>query len=129
MEISECYLLPKICRHSRMCQYGICHRIGAQQCVHAVIYEGKLQVMKGAQLFTLIDRNHSEFDHLYKLYDEQYLEELRNKKLEHDKQVLEHYEKTQKQEELRQLEFDKVQKQRKLDTFYQYTAELKIRSN
>lgn len=74
MEISECLLLPKLCNHMKRCMGYTCRKIGAQQCVHAVIHEGKLQVMYGRDLYKLIDKDHPEYEHLYKLYDTEYLD-------------------------------------------------------
>ena len=83
MEISECHPLPNVCYHYPKCAGALgCRKIGGRHCVHAVIYEGKLQVMSGKDLYKLLDKNHSQYEHLYKLYDEEYLDKLRQEAIE-----------------------------------------------
>lgn len=86
MEISKCHLLPNVCYHYPKC-FGVggCRRIGGRKCVHALVLDGQLQVMDGKELYNLIDKDHPEYDHLYKMYDEGYLDTLWQAKWEQDK--------------------------------------------
>lgn len=126
MEISECYLLPKNCNHFKMCLGFTCKKIGSQKCVHAVIHEGKLQVMHGKDLYKLLDKDHPQYEHLYKLYDEEYLDKLRQEAIEQGKINRIRY-----QEELEIQE--KIKKQQAIDREDYYlrqagmTSEMKIR--
>lgn len=126
MEISECLLLPKLCNHMKRCMGYTCRKIGAQQCVHAVIHEGKLQVMYGRDLYKLIDKDHPEYEHLYKLYDTEYLDTLRQVQRERDEIRREKYRK-----EL--LAEDEAKKQREFEKEALYlaqanmTSEMKVR--
>lgn len=125
MEISECLLLPKKCYHEKRCHGYYCRKIGGQQCVHAVMYEGKLQAMYGRDLYQLIDKDHPEYEHLYKLYDEEYLDALRQVDLERNKINRQEF---LKQEEIRKANLVKVEQDRQ--NFYLHqasmTSELKI---
>lgn len=104
MEISKCHLLPNVCYHYPKC-FGVggCRKIGGKKCVHAVIYKGKLQVMEGKDLYNLIDKDHLEYDHLYKMYDEKYLDTLRQEQIELDKIRRKEYEKEEEVQKANEL--------------------------
>ena len=126
MEISECYPLPNKCYHYPKCFGHYCRKIGGQHCVHAVIYEGKLQVMHGRDLYKLLDKHHPEYQHLYKLYDEEYLDKLRQEAIEKSK-----IDRLKYQEE---LEIEKKNKEQAIKDREEYylrqagmTSEMKIR--
>jgi hypothetical protein len=126
MEISQCHLLPNVCYHYPKC-FGVggCKRIGGRKCVHAVIYEGQLQVVEGKELYKLIDKDHPEYDHLYKMYNEEYLDVLRQAQIENNIIRRQEYE---KEKEVRKANELKAKKDAQAFYLYQAskTSELKI---
>lgn len=126
MKISECFLLPKHCNHLKACLGPTCKKIGSQKCVHAVIYEGNLKVMHGKDLYKLLDKDNPQYEHLYKLYDEEYLDKLRQEAIEKNKLSLIKYRE--------QLEIEKKNKEQAIKDKEDYylrqagmTSEMKIR--
>lgn len=129
MEISKCYPLPLKCNHFPRCRGFICRRVDAQQCVHAVILDNELQVMHGKDLYKLIDKNNSQYEHFYKLYDSEYLEKLRQEKYEKDKIKRVDFE---RQEEVRKANKSRLAKEIEEELFLKQasmTSEMKIRRN
>lgn len=126
MEISECFLLPKYCNHLKACLGPTCRLIGSQKCVHAVIHEGNLKVMHGKDLYKLLDKDHPQYQHLYKLYDEEYLNTLRLEAIEQGK-----IDRIKYQEQLKIEKKNKEQAIKDREEYYLrqagMTSEMKIR--
>ena len=109
VKISECF--KHVC-----CKYR-CKQVHPK-CVHAIILgdDGEnVQVMSGDEIYKILDKNHSEYDHFYKLYNVEYLEqEAMRKQLE--------------QEETKKL-IEQMKQQRQLEIEISNNIEFKISKN
>jgi len=121
MEISNCF-------NERCCGLETFRNNASRQtptCIHGIVIDGKLEIKSGRDIYKMIDKDHSMYEHFYHLNDPDYLEQERLSQVERYR-LVEEKRLARVEEEKRLQEEERLRSNYNNNWSFTETAELKI---